>query len=96
VETLEKVVPSDRIMYLFFEEMVSRDNVVEIMRSVEKFLGLSSMESSKLLSMTEVRKNVSESVEFRKEQIEKVREVLDDVYNFVGERFSRLPEDWAC
>jgi len=94
IETLETVVPGSRILYLFFEEMVSAQRVVPVMRAVEKFLGLQPKEEEFLRSLVDVKLNVSEPEEFSAQQVEHVYESFHHVYEFVEKRFGRTPLGW--
>ena len=95
IETLENAVPKEKILYLFFEEMVAPESVVAKMRSVEQFLNLAPRSESELLSLVDEKKNVSEVVDFTLEQQGMVRELLDDVYCYVEDRFGFLPRGWV-
>jgi hypothetical protein len=94
IQTLESVVPADRILYLFFEELLSRRSVVREMRRLEQFLGLQPMAADWLLDQVEERKNVSESVALTEDNRRAAEEELRPVYDFVRQKFGTLPESW--
>ena len=94
IEVLERAIPSHRIQYLFFEELVSPDSVVKSMRTVENFLGLQPKTDEDILAMAEVKRNVSDAADFNSEHLIKVRRAMNDNYRFIEDHFGRMPTGW--
>jgi len=95
IETVESCVDADRVMHLFFEQMVAPATVVPSMRRVESFLGLAPKEERELLAFCEQKKNASAAIELSPAQIARVRAALEPVYAYVEQRFGRRPDGWA-
>jgi hypothetical protein len=94
IETLETIVPADRILYLFFEDLFSRQSVVPEIRRVEEFLGLGPMPAPWLLDQVEDKKNVSESIALKHENRRAAEETLRPIYEFVQQKFGTMPNGW--
>jgi len=94
IETLESVVPVDRILYLFFEDLFSRQSLVPEMRRIEEFLGLQPMAADWLLEQAEDKKNVSENIALSGDNRRAAEEALLPIYEFVQRRFGTLPSGW--
>lgn len=96
MDTLESVIPRDRIHYLFFEEMVAPATLVANIRRIESFLGLAARPEHELLAMADRKANVSPAADFSAEQVARARAALADNYACVTERFGRLPGSWQA
>jgi len=96
IETVESVVGPDRVMYIFFEEMVGANTLVKTIRGVEQFLGLSPMDESLLAARVEVKKNASATADFTEEHKARARKALAGAYEYVEERFGYLPAGWMA
>jgi Sulfotransferase family len=94
IRTLESVVPADRILYLFFEELFSRQSVVREMRRLEQFLGLNPMAADWLLDQVEERKNASESIALKEDNRRAAEAALRPIYEFVRQKFGTVPTGW--
>jgi hypothetical protein len=96
IETLESVVPASRILYLFFEDLFSRQSVVPEIRRIEEFLGLRPMPTPWLLNRVEDKRNVSESIALKQENRRAAEETLRPIYEFVQRKFGTMPNGWRA
>ncbi len=87
ISRLESVVPQDRIFYCFYEELFDQDEIDRLCR----FLGISEMPAdTKKVVHRGKDAGGKTSDAFNRE----VRTELAEVYDFVENRFGRLPDRW--
>jgi len=91
IEALERVIPGEQILYLFYEALTSIDTASQELRRVESFLGLQPVEIPR--QMIEERRNASEFRQMSLENEAVAREMCAPVYEYVERRFG-LPRQW--
>jgi hypothetical protein len=87
IRNLESVVPSGRILYLFYETLFCSEAIEQI----ESFLGLKPLPDT--CSLLEKRVNVSPPAELDPEMRMIAREILAPTYGFIERQFGR-PAGW--
>jgi len=91
IEALERVIPPEQILYLFYETMTSMDTGREELRRVEHFLGLESIEIPKEMMAT--LRNASEPQQMSPENEAAAMRMCGPVYEYIERRFG-LPRGW--
>jgi hypothetical protein len=95
IEALERVIPISQIHYCFFENLVASGTVVDEVRKLESFLGLSALGTSTISQFAEKPANVSPRNRLSEENRLLLRDVLSDTYEFVRKRYDHVPQSWS-
>jgi hypothetical protein len=94
VREMDALVPQDRIHYVFFEEMVSPDTAVREVSRIEDFLSLSHLGEEAIQELVNQPANVAPKAVMTEESSALLVDALRPQYEFVAERFGRLPTAW--
>lgn len=91
INTLESKIPQERILYLFYEKMVSSDTGPAEICRIENFLNLQPRDPASVL---EKSKNAGPGIDLDPENRAAALEVLRPEYEFVAQRFG-VQEKWT-
>jgi hypothetical protein len=93
IESLEAVIPADRILYLFYETMTSPETGPAEIRRIESCLGLEPIEGNEKIFGKVV--NSSPSTELDPENEAEAVKIFESTYEFVNRQFGTI-HGWRC
>lgn len=90
IQTLESIIPQERILYLFYETMVSFDTGPAEIRRIENFLNLQPRDPSGLFHES---KNAAPALDLNSDNRRAALDLFQPEYEFVAQRFG-VQEKW--
>ena len=91
ITELERVIPAERILYLFFETLVSPESGPSQIRKIEAALGLQFRRTNPRRFQEQMNSSRKDGINFANEQL--ALDLLAPDYKYISERFG-LPPGW--